>query len=372
MGGKSSPPPAPDYSGLISAATTASNNQFQLAQQQQKWAQDTYAQNQAQNQPIIAQDAAIAKQNAENAAQDRAQAQSTGIPALNAQAAEAKQYNNPAFRDSQMGAAGAAVGQSFDAARDNATRDLESYGVDPSSTRFGALDIGVRTQQAAAQAGAMNQAGLQVDATGRALNQQVITNSQIEQGQVGGQYNTALQGGSAAANTGLATTASGASTMGTGLQYDQAGNTSLNSAGALNSQSFKDQSTNYNANVAQSQAYGAAAAQGAKLLGSLVFAADGGAIPGPGSTPGGQVPSSASPTGGQGTDDVPAQLTAGEFVLPKDVTAWLGEEKIQKLIAKSRQDKQGATAKPAIGPAKPSPATFQSRPAVGQQRAGAI
>jgi hypothetical protein len=376
MGDKSSPPPAPDYSGLISAATTASNNEYQLQQQQFQWAQNAYNQNQAQNAPIVAADTQIAQQNAANAAQDRAQYEATTVPMLQAQAAEANQYNNPAFRAQTMGAAGAAVGNAFDAARDNATRDLESYGVDPSSTRFGALDIGVRTQQAAAAAGAENQAGLQVDATGRALQQQSIQNGQITQGQVGGQYNTAIQGGSAAANTGLATTASGASTMGTAPQYAQIGNTALNTAGALQNTSFQNQQTNYQDNFQQSQAYGALAAQGLKTLGGFAFAADGGEIAGGGgeATPGGAIPVGASPSRGQATDDVPARLTAGEFVLPKDVTSWLGEEKLQKLIAKSRQDKQGATARPAIGPAKPQAPTFRSRPAVGgrPQQAGAI
>jgi hypothetical protein len=433
MGGSSStpaPPPAPDYSGLIKASTDASNKQYALEQQQFDWAKNAYAQNLAQNQPIIDQQLAIAKTNAANAAQDRALYEATTVPLLNEQAQEAQQYNNPAFREQQMGAAGAAVGQSFDAARDNATRDLESYGIDPSSTRYGALDLGVRMQQAAATAGAENQAGLQVDATGRALIQQAIQNGQITQGQVGGQYNTALQGNAAGANTGLATTASGASTMGTPSQFGSLSNTTLNTAGALQGQQFANQQTNYQdqyqANQASSQAWGALGATlfgGATTLGAaalkspFLFAADGGAIPsmaptsaaaapavGPAAsapamatpaapqsrfvfsasggdvpTPGGAIPAGASPSRGQATDDVSARLTAGEFVMPKDVTSWMGEEKLQKMIQKSRQDRQGAVAKPAVGPARPQAPTFQSRPvtpngAIGgrPQQAGAI
>ncbi len=44
-----------------------------------------------------------------------------------------------------------------------------------------------------------------------------------------------------------------------------------------------------------------------------------------------------SPSDGQQTDDVPAKLNAGEFVMPADVKAWKGEEFFQNLIAKSRQ-----------------------------------
>ena len=52
---------------------------------------------------------------------------------------------------------------------------------------------------------------------------------------------------------------------------------------------------------------------------------------------GGQVPPSASPSAGARTDDVRANLNAGEFVIPKDVAAWKGAEFFHNLIAKSRK-----------------------------------
>lgn len=53
---------------------------------------------------------------------------------------------------------------------------------------------------------------------------------------------------------------------------------------------------------------------------------------------------SLSPSGGQQTDDVPAQLNAGEFVLPDDVVKWKGEEFFQNLIGKSRQARESVMA----------------------------
>lgn len=105
---------------------------------------------------------------------------------------------------------------------------------------------------------------------------------------------------------------------------------------------------------------------------------EGGDIPAPneqqgalpvGATPGGTVPTHASPTGGQAVDDVKAALTAGEFVLPKDVMEWKGEEWAQKEIIKARQARQGAGAKGEMKPALPGPETFQSRP---PQQQGAL
>ncbi len=81
------------------------------------------------------------------------------------------------------------------------------------------------------------------------------------------------------------------------------------------------------------------------------------------------VPSSASPSGGAETDDVTAQVNVGEFVVPKDVTSWLGEKFLQKLIEKSRMEMQGPKAEPEYAPptmaAAPPPTTFASEGARG-------
>jgi hypothetical protein len=69
---------------------------------------------------------------------------------------------------------------------------------------------------------------------------------------------------------------------------------------------------------------------------------------GGGATTGGKVPLSASPSQGQQTDDVSARLNAGEFVVPKDVAAWKGQEFFQKLIEQSRKARMGSPAKPKL------------------------
>ena len=90
--------------------------------------------------------------------------------------------------------------------------------------------------------------------------------------------------------------------------------------------------------------------------------ARGGAIPDPTATPGGQVPVSASPSAGQQVDDVHASLTPDEFVIPRDVAMWKGQEFFQKLIAQSRKNRATAPAhgKPAAPPT--GPVRFASNP----------
>lgn len=84
---------------------------------------------------------------------------------------------------------------------------------------------------------------------------------------------------------------------------------------------------------------------------SAGFARGGGVLPGPGATTGGHVPVQASPSMGRNTDDIPARLNAEEFVIPRDVARWKGQEFFQKLIEESRRKRLGA---PAKGKAKPA------------------
>jgi hypothetical protein len=67
---------------------------------------------------------------------------------------------------------------------------------------------------------------------------------------------------------------------------------------------------------------------------------------------------------GKAIDDVPARLTAGEFVIPKDVLSWKGEEFFQKLIEGSRKSKPGAPAQPQRGAIPAEAPTFRSRSAI--------
>lgn len=82
-----------------------------------------------------------------------------------------------------------------------------------------------------------------------------------------------------------------------------------------------------------------------------------GVIPQPGQG-GGHVPRQMSPSQGRQTDDIQAvipqtggraQLNADEFVVPRDVAMWKGQEFFQKMIAQSRKARMGAPAKPQRG-----------------------
>ena len=59
----------------------------------------------------------------------------------------------------------------------------------------------------------------------------------------------------------------------------------------------------------------------------------------PSAVSGGHVPYGISPSHGHTTDDVVANLNAGEFVIPRDVTAHLGTKFLYDLINKGRKER---------------------------------
>lgn len=83
-----------------------------------------------------------------------------------------------------------------------------------------------------------------------------------------------------------------------------------------------------------------------------------GADYGDGYADGGPVPQSASPSGGAQVDDVPAQMPSGgparlnanEFVVPRDVAQWKGQEFFHNLIAQSRKKRAMMQAAVPVGP----------------------
>lgn len=353
MGGKSSPPPPPDYTPIANASKEAAEISAGVAKEQLAWAKEQYASDKVISDKVVNKFLETQDINAATAAADRARYEQIYQPLEDQLAKEAEDYASPERQALEEGRAQATVAQQFEQARDASLRQLEGFGVDPTSTRAAALDVGVRAQQAAAQAAAGNQARMATETTGRALRSEAINVGRGYPGQIAGQYGTAIQGGAGAVNAGLATTASGAQTMGTGAQFMGLQNQSLGTwSGALNA-GYQNQMAGYNA-ANQDSGWGTALG----LVGSaaIKFMADGGM------TTGGDVPDDASPTGGGAIDDVPARLTAGEFVVPKDVASWKGEEYFQKLIDQSRKAKDGASAKPAVGYAPAENPTFVSRP----------
>lgn len=432
--------------------------------QQMGWAQGQFAGNKATSDQVSGADRGVQDQANKFAGDLRDQYQRTYQPLQDKFAQQAQDYASPGEIDNQMGRAEADTAQRMDQGRQNAQQNLESYGISPMSTRFAALDIGAQAQKGAAIAAAGNQARTNTVNTGLGLEAQAIGQGQVMPSMVAGMQNTGLQAGAGAVNSGLATTASGANTMGTTPQYMNLSNGAYGLWGNTLNQGYNNQLSQFKADQTSSSGIGSMiggiAGAGIGMMGGMPglgasigsafgggaggsmsggsdgssggkggggFFAKGGAVPDgeeneeiapyvghhfyaiPGhdeaghrmpvheamarffhtgdhigmfaspehahayiqkqdysnsgatskfaeggavqdETMGGGVPAEASPSHGAVTDDVSAKLNSGEFVIPKDVAAWKGQEFFQKLILQSRTARTTAPAKPSMGP----------------------
>lgn len=356
MGGKNDAPDPPDYSKIAAASEKAAEYSYKISKEQLEWAKEKYASDKEIADKVIKAALDRAAVNDENAAEDRARYESIYQPLEDQLAQEAEDYANPERLEQNAARAQADVSQQFDASRQRAMQNLQSFGVDPSSLRYAALDRGANVQQAAAEAAAGNQSRQQDEAIGRALRSEAINVGRGYPGQIAGTYGTALQSGNQGINSALATTASGAQSMGTGLGWNGAGNQALGTWGNALNTGYQNELSAWQA--AQNSSSGIGGLLGTGLGIAASFMEDGGKAGDV--TPHGKVPEDASPSRGKAIDDVPARLNVGEFVTPKDVVAWKGEEFFQKLIEQSRRDKQKAKAKPEYAIAPPERPTFDT------------
>lgn len=345
-GGKGKAPAAPDYGPLIALSEKSANLSYDMATRQQDWAEQVYNENKDVSDIVIEKALGQLDQQTADAQRARERYQSLFEPLEEQLAYDAESYASPERMEKEAGAAEADVAAQFQQARDTAAKNLEQYGLTPTDVRGQALDLGTRIAEAAAQSSAGNQARTQTENIGRALRSEAINVGRGYPGQIAAAAAGAGQAGNQAANTGLATTASGAQTMGTGQGWTGMGNQATQGWGQMLNASFANQMDRFNANQKASSGWGQAGGIAANLLSGVMFAQEGGAIPDPDGT---MIPPEASPSGGAIPDDVPAQidgqmpaqLNAGEFIVPEDVMGWVGEKGMQQFILKARKEMTG-------------------------------
>lgn len=317
-----SPPDAPDLGATAAASEEVARMQQQTAQEQLAWAREQDANNRALLQEVLDIQLPAMREQFDQAQSDRNRYETMFRPFEDRFAAEAEAYDSPERRDREIGGAIGDVSSAFDAQRRNSLQRLESYGVDPSQTRNAALDIGVRTQQAMAQAAAGTAAGKRVEDTGRALRSDVINMGRGALSNAAGFYGQAVGAGGAAQQGANNTTAAGAGALQSSMGFSGQALQGYGQSANIQSQGFNNALNSWNAGAQQT----AGALQGA---GALMMMADGGEI---------DPTDGAINTGmgdGSGIDDnVPIMASDGEFVIPADVVRKKGEEFFEKLLDK--------------------------------------
>lgn len=218
-GGKGGSAPAPDYTPVAAANEKAAQIAADVSREQLAWAKEQYASDRKVTQQFLDVMMPAMERESIAAAADRERYKTTFQPVEDALVAEARDYASPERQQMESGKAMADVRMANEGQRRGALAQLESYGVDPSMARFGALDRIVRTAEAAQVAGAANAARTQTENIGRALRGEAINIGKGYPGQIATAYQTAQQSGGGAVQANLNTTGSGASTMGTGTQW---------------------------------------------------------------------------------------------------------------------------------------------------------
>lgn len=405
MGKTASAPPAPDYSGLINAANTQSNAYYGMMNDELNFAKTAYNDQKPYTDQIQKLDLSNAQKSSDLADSQRAQYQKIYQPMYQEFSDTAKNYASPDEMARARGQAQADVSTQFTTAGDAAKRNLESFGVDPSATRFGALDIGTRTSQAAATAAAGTQSDINRENTALGLQATALNIGNGLPGQITGGTNTSTAAGGAGVGAANSTYGTYSGALGNPQSFGGLSLNALNTAGGFTNNQY--QNTNQQFTTGQNAASsGFGSAVGAGLGIASLFLKKGGAVPDPkdlmpmspasrssvptgrsdfslprglhklsnvplpmnfaggGAIPiaGNSVPPQMSASGGAQTDDVPAviggggpapggalpiaHINVGEFIMPKDVVNWLGQKSLQQQIIKARKDMAEAPAHP--------------------------
>lgn len=361
MSKKSKTSASPNYSGVSQASSDSAYYSYKLGEDQLAWAKSQASSNQSTTDTVVTQLLKDDQQSNQWAQEDRKTYEDTFKPLELEYAAKAKDWATPAKQEEYAGRAQASVAQQFESARTASQDQLESYGVDPSQTRFAALDLQSRVAEAAASASAGNDTRLKVEEQGMQYLKDAIGIGNTKTSNANTEVASSTNSGNSAVNNSLATTASGVSSMGSATQWQSLGNQAVSQWGSSLTQGYDTYLAGQKQKQSESSGLGnllgLALGAGAKYATGGTFA-EGGSVPGAGAQPatpassGGAiaVPVSASPSRGAALDDVPARLTPGEFVIPRDVALWKGEEFFQKLIEGSRKQRPQAPAQPGSMP----------------------
>lgn len=322
MGKKSTPKP-PDLGPYADALEKSGEWGFLTAQEQLKWAKEQDATNRALLERVLGPQLAAQQNQFDNAVKDRQRYEDVYQPLEDNLIKDFQTYGSQERIASERGRAMSDVATNFDAQRRNALQRLESYGVDPSQTRNAALDLSMRTQQAAAQASAGTNATRIAEDKSRALRADAINIGRGMPSQVAQSYGQSVQAGATAQSGANQTSSTSGNLMQGANSFMQTGQAGYNGAGSMQTMGFNNQMSAYNA---QQQANASMYSGIGSAIGMGMALADGG-------TPAGMIDE--GPTDGSGIDDqVDAKLSVGEYVIPADVVQKKGVEFFDKLLEK--------------------------------------
>lgn len=255
MSSKSSAPSADtsSYYAIAQADTTAAQLSAQQSQESLDWSKQQYAQEWPYVQNYMNAMTSEMNQSLSSATEQQSRLENIYYPIENQFAQQATSYDSPAREQQASASAQADVANSYNAQRNSALQSLESYGIDPSQTRYGAMDLGARVSQAASAASAGTQARLNTEATGLSLEGEAINIGRGYPTSIAQSYSTAQGAGGSGVNAGLNTSTTYGNLMGTATQWGSLSTSDYNSATTALNTAFSNELSSYNASTQASQ-----------------------------------------------------------------------------------------------------------------------
>lgn len=388
-GGGGSAPQVPDYSAYISHMSSIGNELRGYGSDLFKWAQEQGVKVSGIADTVSQRAGELADYGAGQYKEMMQKWKDTYGGLYDAQAADAKRMIGelPNTENQYAGKYSADVAQAFDASKNAQDRNLRAYGLKQPGGGSTGLDSLVANQRRLGQVAASEQGRLAARTEARGVAGQAIQ-SGLALPQIGQQgfANTMAAGNQqvGAPESAIATTAGAyqpaVSMYGTALPYLKTwGDTMSNSynqqlaAAKMNESSGGSGIGGMLGGLAGTVAGSFLGPIGGSVGGAIgsklgtMVGAKGGMIRRPGFAEGGNVTDvedmnagggdqvvdpSMSKSGGAITDDVPARLNVGEFVLPTRFVDWRGEAWIQKEIMKADKEREQQTvAEPEMAPA---------------------
>lgn len=335
MGKRASAPPPPDMSRYANRNMNISQTLEGMGQEMWSWAQGMQQTMGQSFQQYLGMAMPAAEESFAWARDMRRRYEEDVLPQVESLFKDAETYASKEEEMRQRGAAIQDVKSATEAQRAAQLRKLEGYGVDPTDTRYAALDKQAGIAEAAASALAANQAGERTKEIGRQLRREAIDVGTGFLGEASNAYQQGANIGLSGINAGVATTQAGTMAGQSALPFYQGATGATESAAGIVDTGYGRQ-LDYAADQRASESNLGGLGQLAGVAASF--------IPGVGQVVGPAIMAATKPSaadggpvrapGGPTADGGAIAISDGEYVVPADVVRRLGTNYFDKLIEK--------------------------------------
>lgn len=246
---------------------------------------------------------------------------------------DAQNYDTEAKREELARKGIADVATAYDAQKKQALATLSSYGINPNSNRFAAINMQLAQNEATDKAGAATNARSQAEQLGYARKMDAASLGRNLASNASTAYGVSLNASNSAASTGsTALNTAGNPGQNMGASYGSY-NAQLGNAGTSYGTAGNIYGTAYKAQMSADAASSAGMGQLMGQLGSAAIMAPAGTFADGGSVHEGK--GRVRGIGGPVDDKIDAKLSNGEYVLPADTVKAIGVKKLDKIVKKT-------------------------------------